>query len=66
MDSRLERLILNMENLTSQEMHSLWSIHGGRYLPSVLFRVRLITLDSNVVHSREPVVRQTTAEAAPQ
>jgi hypothetical protein len=66
MDSRLERLILNMENLTSQEMHSLWSIHGGRYLPSALFRVRLITLDSNVVHSREPVVRQTTAEAAPQ
>lgn len=66
MDPRLERLALNMENLSSQEMHSLWSIHGGRYLPSALFRVRLITLDSNMVHSRDPVVRQTESGAAPQ
>jgi hypothetical protein len=65
MDTRLERLALNMENLSSQEMHSLWSIHGGRYLPSALFRVRMITLDSNTVRSRDPAIRQTETEAAP-
>ncbi|MFK2891649.1 DUF4255 domain-containing protein [Dyella flagellata] len=65
MDPRLERLALNMENLSSQEMHSLWSIHGGRYLPSALFRVRLITLDSNIIHSRDPVIRQIETEATP-
>ena len=65
MDSRLERLALNMENLSSQEMHSLWSIHGGRYLPSALFRVRMITLDSSTVRSRDPVVRQLETGAMP-
>jgi hypothetical protein len=65
MDTRLERLALNMENLSSQEMHSLWSIHGGRYLPSALFRVRMITLDAGAVRSRDPVVRQTATEATP-
>jgi len=65
MDARLDRLALNMENLSSHEMHSLWSIHGGRYLPSALFRVRMITLDAGTVRSRDPAVRQTEAEAAP-
>jgi hypothetical protein len=65
MDARVERLALNMENLSSQEMHSLWSIHGGRYLPSALFRVRMITLDGGAVRSRDPVIRQTDTEATP-
>jgi hypothetical protein len=65
MDTRLERLALNMENLSSQEMHSLWSIHGGRYLPSALFRVRMITLDAGAVRSRDPAIRQTETEATP-
>lgn len=65
MDTRLERLALNMENLSSQEMHSLWSIHGGRYVPSALFRVRMITLDSGNVRSRDAVVRQIEAGATP-
>lgn len=55
MDPRLERLVLNIENLSSQDMHSLWNIHGGRYLPSTLFRLRLITLDGDLL-AREPVV----------
>ncbi|MGP1664491.1 MAG: DUF4255 domain-containing protein [Rhodanobacter sp.] len=56
MDAQLERLALNMENLTSQEMHSLWTIHGGRYLPSALFRIRMITLDAKMISARSPAV----------
>jgi hypothetical protein len=65
MDPRLERLALNMENLSSQEMHSLWSIHGGRYLPSALFRVRMITLDAGAIRGRDPAVVSTETEALP-
>lgn len=65
MDPRLERLALNMENLSSQEMHSLWSIHGGRYLPSALFRVRMITLDGGSIRGRDPALVQTETGAMP-
>lgn len=58
MDARLDRLALNMENLSGQEMHSLWSIHGGRYLPSALFRVRMITLDAGGMRGRATAVSQ--------
>ncbi|WP_374568059.1 DUF4255 domain-containing protein [Ideonella sp.] len=57
LDARLERLVLSIENLSSSEMHSLWGIHSGRYLPSVLYRVRMISLDGQHVSGRETRVR---------
>ncbi|MEX8520955.1 MAG: DUF4255 domain-containing protein [Leptothrix sp. (in: b-proteobacteria)] len=54
----LDRLTLTIENLSRSEMHSLWGIHSGRYLPSVLYRVRMVTLDSQHVTRRDSVVRQ--------
>ncbi len=57
LDTRLERLMLSIENLSSSEMHSLWGIHSGRYLPSVLYRVRMVSLDSQHVTGRESSVR---------
>jgi hypothetical protein len=59
LDARLERLLLNIENLSSSEMHSLWGIHGGRYMPSVLYRVRMVCLDSGHVAGRDMGIGQT-------
>lgn len=52
MDPRLERLALNIENLGYGEMNNLWAIHGGHYLPSVLYRVRMVALDSGQIDRR--------------
>jgi hypothetical protein len=57
LDARLERLVLSIENLSSSEMHSLWGIHSGRYLPSVLYRVRMISLDGQHIMGRDSSVR---------
>lgn len=67
LDARLERLVLSIENLSSSEMHSLWGIHSGRYLPSVLYRVRMISVDGQQVTGRESRVRgiETDALATP-
>ncbi|WP_158218950.1 DUF4255 domain-containing protein [Roseateles aquatilis] len=59
MDGTLDRLTLNIENLSSAEMHSLWAIHSGRYLPSVLYRVRLVSLDGQWARGRDIVIGQT-------
>jgi len=57
MDTRIERFVLNIENLDTNQMHSLWSIHGSHYLPSVLYRVRLVNLDGDSVMGRDPSIR---------
>jgi len=58
LDEGLERLILDLEHLDTNQLHSLWGNHGNRYQPSVLYRVRMITLDPEVITGREPVVKQ--------
>ncbi|WP_454766422.1 DUF4255 domain-containing protein [Cupriavidus campinensis] len=65
LDPRIERIVLNIENLSAGEMHSLWSIHGGHYLPSVLYRVRLVCLDPGTTQRRDPLVSQPEVGARP-
>lgn len=55
-DLRIERLELNIENLSTGDMQNLWNIHGGRYLPSVLYRVRMLSLDGSAVFGRDPSI----------
>lgn len=65
LDPRIDRIVLNIENLGPSEMHSLWSIHGGRYWPSVLYRARLVCLDRGATLGREPLVSRPDVEARP-
>lgn len=44
LDQRIEKLILDIENLDISDLSNLWSIHGGKYLPSVLYKVRMATV----------------------
>ncbi len=58
LDQRLDKLVLNIENLSSAEMHSLWGIHSGRYLPSVLYRIRMVSIAGQQVQGREQAIGQ--------
>ena len=49
LDPRIDKLILDIENLNIKDLSSLWSIISGKYQPSVLYRVRMLTLDRKSV-----------------
>lgn len=57
LDPRLDKLTLAIEPLGLQEMATLWGVLGGRYVPSVLYRVRLITIDARQHDAQLPSVR---------
>lgn len=58
MDTRIEKLILDIENLSIQDLSNLWGFLGGKYLPSILYRVRMVAFDSEDVVGRVPVVSE--------
>jgi hypothetical protein len=58
MDARIDRLTLDLENLNIGDLSNLWGIFGGRYVPSVLYRLRLITIDSGQFDALLPLVRE--------
>ncbi len=45
LDPNIEKLILDMDSLTLQQLHEIWSVLGGRYFPSVVYRMRMVTID---------------------
>lgn len=57
LDQQIERLILEIENLSFSELASLWSIMGGKYMPSALYRIRTIAIDGDDVSALPPVIR---------
>jgi hypothetical protein len=58
LDSRVEKLVLDIENLGRQDLANLWATQGGKYVPSVLYKVRMVSLDSRDIDALEPTARQ--------
>jgi hypothetical protein len=56
LDSRIDKLILDMENLNIKDLSSLWSILSGKYQPSVLYRVRMLTFAADDVKTKAGTV----------
>lgn len=49
MDSAIDKLILDVENLNISDLSNLWGVLSGKYLPSVLYKIRMAVYDSDVV-----------------
>jgi hypothetical protein len=56
LDPRIERLALEMVSLDRAELSNLWGILGGKYVPSVLYRMRMISFDSGYITQLVPRV----------
>jgi len=62
LDPRIERLVLDIENLNVTELANLWGILGGKYVPSVLYRMRMITIDSGQITHLVPRVARVRGD----
>jgi hypothetical protein len=49
LDTRITKLITDLYTLNFEQINHLWSTLGGKYLPSVMYKVRQITLDEDAV-----------------
>ncbi|CAN5152734.1 hypothetical protein BH09BAC6_BH09BAC6_18520 [soil metagenome] len=45
----VEKLILDLSTLSFQDMNNLWGILGSKYLPSVMYKLRLIKISEEFV-----------------
>jgi len=57
LDQNIEKLILEMVSLNLQQLHEIWSVLGGRYFPSVVYRMRMVTIDS-VPRTQGPLIQE--------
>ncbi|MGZ8218721.1 DUF4255 domain-containing protein [Methylomagnum sp.] len=58
----LDKLSIEMVSLNFQELNNLWSIQGGKYLPSVLYKARMLTVQEGRVAGLVPGASGAGAE----
>lgn len=56
LDVRIEQLSVTIENLAITDLSNVWGMLGGRYVPSVLYRIRLLAIDALQLAAQEPRV----------
>jgi len=58
-----EKVIFDLMSLSFEQLNHLWGILGGKYLPSVLYKVRLVTVYVEADDDPEVVIQTTEEEA---
>jgi hypothetical protein len=46
---QIGKLIFEMYNLSFQEQNNLWGSMGAKYVPSILYKVRMVTIDEGAI-----------------
>ncbi len=54
LDKQIQKLTLEIENLDIKDLSSLWTIISSKYLPSILYKVRMVTFDSQHIKAQVP------------
>ncbi len=54
LDKQISTLAFDIENLNIRDLSSLWGIISTKYLPSILYKVRMITFDAKDVKEQIP------------
>ena len=57
MDSTLEKLIVELFTLNFEQQNHLWGALGAKYIPSVMYRVRLVAIQEEIKRAEEAPVK---------
>jgi Pvc16 N-terminal domain len=62
LDSRILKLIVELHTLNFEQINHMWSTLGGKYLPSVMYKIRQVTLDEDLVISESGFIKEIKIE----
>ncbi|WP_300038599.1 DUF4255 domain-containing protein [uncultured Roseobacter sp.] len=65
MPDGISQLTVEISNLKVEEVGQLWGNLGGRYVPSVMFKMRSVMIDAGAIRSIVPLIRAPGGETRP-
>jgi hypothetical protein len=54
----IEKLVFDLVNLNLEQLHHLWSMLGGKYIPSVVYKMRMVAIDEALESPESPLITQ--------
>jgi len=62
LDQKIDKLIFDMVSMNSEQVNHLWATLGGKYLPSVLYKVRMVTIEDETPGVQEQAISKLSLE----
>ncbi len=56
--SSIDKLSFEIENLGPEKLNNMWATLGAKYMPSVLYKVRMITFNPDILREYRPPISQ--------
>jgi hypothetical protein len=58
LDPRIEKLTVELQSLNYEQLNQIWAFIGGKQLPSVIYKVRLVSLQDTTPTAIQPPARE--------
>jgi hypothetical protein len=65
LDNGIDKLVFEMQNMTTEKQSNVWATLGAKYMPSVLYKMRMLTIDTNSISEIRPPVSGILADHTP-
>lgn len=62
LDSRIDKLTFEIVNMNPDATSNLWSSLGAKYMPSIVYKIRMITFDEAFVREFRPTISNISDE----
>ena len=65
LDPKIEKLAFEIIIIEYREMHNLWTALGAKYMPSILFKIRMLSFQSKEIQAIHPSVNTLDPDTKP-
>jgi hypothetical protein len=62
LDPSIEKLTLELQSLSYEQLNQIWAFIGGKQLPSVIYKVRMVVIQDKAQLSFQPPITQISAD----
>jgi len=63
LDPKIDRLIVDMVSMNAEQVNHLWATLGGKYLPSVLYKVRMLEIEDDTAVIQVNTITKMSADS---
>ena len=63
LDQKIDKMDFDMIDLTLEQLNSIWSVVGGKYIPSVVYKISIHSIDESILTEIKPEISNINPDA---
>ena len=56
LNAGIDKLVFELENMSTEKQSNIWATFGAKYMPSVLYKMRMLTFENTAIRELTPPI----------